>query len=214
MPSQDGGGGAQRGARRCDCGCCVSLQRVRAGRGACISLRRALKGDDIGILVDGRIVALHPFPLENPMSKAKRSHIEVQGTNIGILAQPGGDTISLTGMVRNFDGAGALIEQGLKNKDTVLFLGVWERINNPDFYSLEFEVIKNEADRNSFFLSEKQWRDVNPGAEGNIRDHAQLEQLVVLTNLESLNSAMLELVSRDPFDSTPMRTFQGALSKN
>jgi hypothetical protein len=187
---------------------------VRAGRGACISLRRALKGDDIGILVDGGIVALHPFPLENPMSKAKRSHIEVQGTNIGILAQPGGDTISLTGMVRNFDGAGALIEQGLKNKDTVLFLGVWERINNPDFNSLEFEGIKNEADRNSFFLSEKQWRDVNPGAEGNIRDHAQLEQLVVLTNLESLNSAMLELVSRDPFDSTPMRTFQGALSKN
>ena len=34
-------------------------------------------------------------------------------------------------MVRNFDGGGALIEQWLKNKDTVLFLGVWERINNP-----------------------------------------------------------------------------------
>ena len=29
-------------------------------------------------------------------------------------------------MVRNFDGAGALIEQWLKNKDTVLFLGIWD----------------------------------------------------------------------------------------
>ena len=73
------------------------------------------------------------------MSKAKRTTIEVQGTAIGILSQPDGDYISLTDMLRNFDGAGALIEQWLKNKDTVLFLGVWERINNPGFNSLEFE---------------------------------------------------------------------------
>jgi hypothetical protein len=89
------------------------------------------------------------------MSKAKRSNIEVQGTTIGILSRPEGDYISLTDMVRNFDGAGALIEQWLKNKDTVLFLGVWERINNPGFNSLEFEGIRNEAGRNSFFLSAK-----------------------------------------------------------
>ncbi len=68
-------------------------------------------------------------------------------------------------MVRNFDGAGALIEQWLKNKDTVLFLGVWEQINNPDFNSLEFEGIKNEAVRNSFFLSAKKWIDLT-GAIG------------------------------------------------
>ena len=93
------------------------------------------------------------------MSKPGRTTIEVQGTSIGILAQPGGDYISLTDMVRNFDGAGALIEQWLKNKDTVLFLGVWERINNPEFNSLEFEGIRNEAGRNSFFLSAKKWID-------------------------------------------------------
>lgn len=58
------------------------------------------------------------------MSKAKRRTIEVQGTAIGILSLPEGDYISLTDMVRNFDGTGALIEQRLKNKDTVLFLGV------------------------------------------------------------------------------------------
>ena len=99
------------------------------------------------------------------MSKAKRSTIEVQGTAIGILSQPEGDYISLTDMVRNFDGAGALIEQWLKNKDTVLFLGVWERINNPEFNSLEFEGIRNEAGRNSFFLSAKKWIDLT-GAKG------------------------------------------------
>jgi hypothetical protein len=60
-------------------------------------------------------------------------------------------------MVRNFEGGSALIEQWLKNKDTVLFLGVWEQIHNSDFNSLEFEGIKNEAGRNSFFLSAKKW---------------------------------------------------------
>ena len=49
--------------------------------------------------------------------------------------------LPLTDMVRNFDGGGALIEQWLKNKQPILFLGVWERINNPGFNSLEFEGI-------------------------------------------------------------------------
>jgi KilA-N domain len=99
------------------------------------------------------------------MSKAKKTTIEVQGTPITIVSKEHGDYISLTDMVRNFDGGGALIEQWLKNKDTVLFLGVWERIHNPDFNSLEFEGIRNEAGRNSFFLSAKAWID-RTGAKG------------------------------------------------
>lgn len=91
------------------------------------------------------------------MSKGKQSSITVQGTSITILSQGEGDYISLTDMVKHFDGGSALIEQWLKNKDTVLFLGVWEHLNNPAFNSLEFEGIKNEAGRNSFFLSAKKW---------------------------------------------------------
>lgn len=91
------------------------------------------------------------------MSKAKTTTIEVQGTVIAIQSKEGGDYISLTDMVRNFEGGSALIEQWLKNKDTILFLGVWERMYNPEFNSLEFEGIGNEAGRNSFFLSTKGW---------------------------------------------------------
>ena len=99
------------------------------------------------------------------MSKTKKSVIEVQGAAITILAKDEGDFISLTDMVRNFEGGSALIEQWLKNKDTVLFLGVWERLNNPGFNSLEFEGIRNEAGRNSFFLSAKSWGE-RTGARG------------------------------------------------
>ncbi len=91
------------------------------------------------------------------MSKPKKTTIEVQGTAITILSGEQGDYISLTDMVRRFEGGSALIEQWLKSKDTVLFLGVWEQLHNPDFNSLEFEGIRNEAGRNSFFLSAKVW---------------------------------------------------------
>jgi hypothetical protein len=64
------------------------------------------------------------------MAKDNKTTINVQGTAISILSKKEDDYISLTDMVRNFDGGSALIEQWLKNKDTVMFLGVWEQINN------------------------------------------------------------------------------------
>lgn len=60
-------------------------------------------------------------------------------------------------MVKGFEGNAALIESWLRNKDTVEFLGVWERINNPSFNPLEFEGIRNEAGLNRFILSIKRW---------------------------------------------------------
>ena len=93
------------------------------------------------------------------MSKQKKSTINVQGTAIGILSHQEDDFISLTDMVRKFEGGSSLIENWLKNKDTILFLGVWEKINNQNFNSLEFEGIKNEAGHNSFYISAKKWID-------------------------------------------------------
>ena len=89
--------------------------------------------------------------------------LNVHGTAISVIKHFNSDFISLTDMVKNFDGGSALIENWLKNKDTVLFLGVWEQLNNPDFNSLEFEGIKNEAGRNSFYLSAKKWIDSTNG---------------------------------------------------
>jgi hypothetical protein len=52
----------------------------------------------------------------------------------------------------------------------------------------------NEADMLNvalFGITAKEWRDANPALDGNIRDHAQIEQLVVLSNLESLNAVLI-----------------------
>jgi KilA-N domain len=55
-------------------------------------------------------------------------------------------------------------------------------------------IYSNEADMLNmalFGITAKQWRDENPETDGNIRDLATIEQLVVLSNLESLNSVFI-----------------------
>ena len=41
-------------------------------------------------------------------------------------------------------------------------------------------------------MTAKQWRDANPNQEGNIRDYADINQLICLSNMESMNSVLIE----------------------
>ncbi len=55
-------------------------------------------------------------------------------------------------------------------------------------------VYASEADMLNmalFGMTAKQWRETNPDVEGNIRDTATIEQLVVLSNMESINSVLI-----------------------
>ena len=242
------------------------------------------------------------------MSKTKRTTIAVQGVTIAVQNRNNQDYISLTDIARyrNSQEPFAIINNWMRSRSTIEFLGLWEKLSNPDFKPLEFERFRNEAGSNYFVLSPqrwieatnavgitsksgryggtyahrdiafefaswissefklylivefqrlkddendrlklgwnlqrtlakinyrihtdaiketllppaitkaqaslvyaneadllnvalfgqtaKQWRDAHPDADGNIRDHAPLEQLVVLTNLESLNSVLI-----------------------
>lgn len=42
-----------------------------------------------------------------------------------------------------------------------------------------------------FGMTAKEWRDKNPELQGNVRDYATIEQLVVLSNLESINAMLV-----------------------
>ena len=93
------------------------------------------------------------------MSKANKSTIHVQGTAITVLEQPVDSFISLTDIARtrNADRSDDLVRNWLRNRNTVEFLGIWERLNNTDFNSVEFDGIKMQAGLNSFTLTPKQW---------------------------------------------------------
>lgn len=69
------------------------------------------------------------------------------------------DFISLTDIARfkNSDRTDILIGNWLRNRNTIEFLGIWERLNNPDFNPIEFDGFRKQAGLNSFTLTPKQW---------------------------------------------------------
>ena len=92
------------------------------------------------------------------MSKPTTATIEVQGTAITILSGQH-DYISLTDIARYKDSERTdyIIQNWLRNRNTIEFLGVWERLNNPSFNPIEFDGIRNQAGLNSFILTAKRW---------------------------------------------------------
>ena len=90
------------------------------------------------------------------MSKVKKLTIDVLGTTITVLSQRDEDYISLTDMLKAKDGD-FFISDWLRNRNTVEFLGIWERVHNPDFNYGEFAIIRSQAGLNSYKISVKEW---------------------------------------------------------
>ena len=95
------------------------------------------------------------------MSKSKKSTIEVKGTVVTVLSQASDDYISLTDIAKHKepDRSDQVIQNWIRNRNTIEFLGVWERLNNVSFKPLEFEGFKTKAGLNSFVLTPRQWID-------------------------------------------------------
>ena len=77
------------------------------------------------------------------MSNAKKLSIEVLGTTIAVLSQKDEDYISLTDMLKAKDGD-FFISDWLRNRNTVEFLGIWERVQYPDLMYGEFATIRSQ----------------------------------------------------------------------
>ena len=82
--------------------------------------------------------------------------IQVKGIEITIVRSQDDDYLSLTDMLKAKDGD-FFISDWLRNRNTVEFLGIWERVHNPGFNCGEFAIIKSQAGLNSYKLSVKEW---------------------------------------------------------
>ena len=93
------------------------------------------------------------------MKKSKSTKIAVQGTTITILEQDDQDYISLTDIAkyRNPLEPFAIINNWMRSRSTIEFLGLWEKLSNPNFKPLEFERFRTEAGSNYFVLSPQRW---------------------------------------------------------
>lgn len=72
---------------------------------------------------------------------ANNKILMVENVPVTNIKQLDADFISLTDMVRQSESGSAVIDNWLRNKNTLEFLSVWEEIYNPAFNSLEFEEI-------------------------------------------------------------------------
>lgn len=84
--------------------------------------------------------------------------IDVNGTTVGVVKVGGEDYLSLTDMLRSKDGD-FFFHNWLRNRNTVEFLGTWEKVFNPKFNTVEFDIIKSKTGLNNFRLSAKEWSE-------------------------------------------------------
>ncbi|MGB4847994.1 MAG: KilA-N domain-containing protein [Saprospiraceae bacterium] len=96
-----------------------------------------------------------------------KSTLLVQGREVVILSKKDSDFISLTDIAkyRNPEEPFSIINNWIRSRSTIDFLGLWEKLNNSDFKPLEFERFRNEAGSNYFVLSPQRWIDTT-GAIG------------------------------------------------
>lgn len=94
-------------------------------------------------------------------NKKVQSVIHADGIDIAVVTSIGNedDYISLTDIAKyhNPELPGYVIQNWMRNRSTIEFLGLWEKLNNPQFNCLEFEAIKQVAGSNSFAMTPKKW---------------------------------------------------------
>ena len=93
------------------------------------------------------------------MGKIIKDTIHANGIDIAIYTQDfENEFISLTDIARyKSDDPAAVIQNWMRNRDVIEFLGLWERLHNPDFNLLEFEGFRKQAGANAFTMSPKKW---------------------------------------------------------
>lgn len=103
--------------------------------------------------------------IKNIAMTKKKTLLTVEGAEITLLLRKTEEEyFSLTDIARNFnaDNPSMLIANWMRNRDTIEFLGVWEKLYNPEFNPIEFDRIRNEAGLNRFVLSVSRWiKDTN-----------------------------------------------------
>ena len=91
--------------------------------------------------------------------KDVKNTINANGVEIRVTSTDKADYISLTDIAkkRNPEFPADVVKNWLRSRSTIEFLGLWEKINNPEFKLVEFDQFKSQAGENSFVLTPQKW---------------------------------------------------------
>ena len=89
----------------------------------------------------------------------RQQKITVKGIEIFTFKRNESDFISMTDIARyrGIAETDDVIKNWMRNRSTIEFLGLWEKINNPEFKGIEFDAFRSEAGSNSFSLTPQRW---------------------------------------------------------
>ena len=93
------------------------------------------------------------------MKNIIKSELNVENNKISVMRVGNDDYISLTDLARyaDKDDPRYPIQNWMRNKDVISYLGLWEIIHNKNFKGVEFDTFKNEAGSNKFKISPQRW---------------------------------------------------------
>ncbi len=94
------------------------------------------------------------------MSKIIKDTIHANGMDIGIYTSDfENEFISLTDIAKykNSEDPRFAIQNWMRNRNTIEFLGIWEMLSNPDFNRVQFEAVRSEAGLNRFVMTPTKW---------------------------------------------------------
>ena len=94
------------------------------------------------------------------MSKMKKEQISAKGFSIQVYTEDfKNDYISLTDIAKykNTDDPRFVIQNWMRNRNTLEFIGLWEVLNNPNFNRVQFDTFRNEAGLNRFTMTPGKW---------------------------------------------------------
>ena len=88
-----------------------------------------------------------------------KSELNVNDKKVNVIRIGTEEYISLTDLARyaDEDEPRYPIQNWMRNKDVISFLGLWEKLNNENFKGVEFDTFKNEAGSNKFKISPQKW---------------------------------------------------------
>ena len=94
------------------------------------------------------------------MAKAKSDILHVKGIDVGIYTEDyRNEYISLTDIARfrNSDDPRFAIQNWMRNRNTIEFLGLWESLHNPHFNRVQFDTFRTESGLNRFVMTPSKW---------------------------------------------------------
>lgn len=138
---------------------------------------------------------------------AKKSEIVVKDVSIRTMTVNGADYICITDIARqkNAEEPKDVVKNWMRQKNTLEYLGLWERLHNSNFKGFEFDPLLAEAGSNSFTMSPSRWVELTAaiGIKTMTGRNGGTYAIIYAEEADVLNVALFGMTAKEWRESNP-----------